>query len=838
MDDLGWKVAIMLAARAGSLRSNIDFNKPIVELKYMKLTTARVRRRFTSYYDSYKRLLQIPSSLQSADSITIYDIVHARHETALIMENISKQDGYRNKEIYLLREFLYHNLSHFHQTFVELLFDEYDLMAHDRLDQIYSVMSPLLLMCSLSSLLYVIYTIGLEAASYANLYYLTVFVIAYIFSNFAMTPTKLALKFILIDIVTFRRLYRLKHVIGTRARAILKRDVGFFMFGYSLIQHMNPACRAARTFPILSVSKFMIACNDCDIRIIMPRYQFYKLFYWGASFEKFIECLLFMLFSRIVSSVPASIQHLVIDTTFASGLLYIMHFASRSSMVNITMFIVSVSTILYLGLALASAMVNSIFTAKNDKVNEQCVLKASRFTEGLKSIVKKFKDRKSSSSVYVADKGDDDDDDDGWLTSDMLGSEEVEVKIQKDRDNGSMTTYDSTLLQEPSLELSTASSHTPTPAISRPQRADTVDTSDKREDITIDDTMEDKQAEILSRQLESSRIVLPALVKPLPPSLSGAYSKSHKKHQNQGGLKRSFRERSGESHRTSRRSSRRGRRDDSRDDKDFYRSGEERFGDLEDIDAHGSRQGIRSSRRRSSRGYERTSSREMRRHTSRVSAHHSNHSKSDDVYIQDMRNFESVTDENEIDSKLLSAVQNLSVSEIDNKGGNAVIPDSLTDHPSTSTNKDEPSNNIETDYSKEHLEGPTTRLSGIRNSSDEDDVNDRDLQTSIKTSHNDERRSGSRRQRSRAGTRYSSSRRSSSRRPASKGGKGGDRYRDRNRRKELTEDNRHRHRDHMEAHRGRRRDREMERRERRSSGDIKTEEMLSQNRGDAGVLRP
>ena len=41
----------------------------------------------------------------------------------------------------------------------------------------------------------------------------------------------------------------------------------------------------------------------------------------------------------------------------------------------------------------------------------------------------------------------------------------------------------------------------------------------------------------------------------------------------------------------------------------------------------------------------------------------------------------------------------------------------------------------------------------------------------------------------------------------------------------------------MEAHRGRRRDREMERRERRSSGDIKTEEMLSQNRGDAGVLR-
>ena len=136
MDKLGWKVATMLAARAGSLRTNIDFNKPIIEFKYMKLTTVRQRRRFTTYYDSYKLLLQIPSSLQGADSATISDVVRARHEAAVIMENISKQDGYRNKEIYLLREFLYHNFSAFHQSFIrKLLFDEYDLMANDKFDQ-------------------------------------------------------------------------------------------------------------------------------------------------------------------------------------------------------------------------------------------------------------------------------------------------------------------------------------------------------------------------------------------------------------------------------------------------------------------------------------------------------------------------------------------------------------------------------------------------------------------------------------------------------------------------------------------------------------------------------
>merc|ERR1711871_740697 len=109
-----------------------------------------------------------------------------------------------------------------------------------------------------------------------------------------MKPTKIALQFILIDLVTFRRMYRLKHVINVRAKSILKRDVGFFMFGYSLIQHLNPACRAARSFPILSVSKFLMACNDCDIRVIMPRYKFYKVFYWGASLEKLIECLLYI----------------------------------------------------------------------------------------------------------------------------------------------------------------------------------------------------------------------------------------------------------------------------------------------------------------------------------------------------------------------------------------------------------------------------------------------------------------------------------------------------------------------------------------------------------------
>lgn len=343
-------------------------------------------------------------------------------------------------------------------------------------------------------------------------------------------------------------------------------------------------------------------------------------------------------------------------------------------MMNVTLFVTLVSTMVYVSLILAFTLFKVSYTTEEKKVNEHNTSVASRVLEGLTSIVKYFKDHKSSSTVYVIDK-EENDDIDGWLTNDILESNEI--KTQKDKDNSSMTTYDSTLLQEPSLELSTATSSTPVPATMLSDHRGTVDVSDNPENtvMTVDKKFEDRQAEILSRDMESSRIVLPALVKPLPPSRSSTQRQDHGKHRGRNFSRRSSREQS----RDARRSSRRGRRERDfihrdNDIQDSYYSTEDANSDrVDDLDVRDTRQKSSSSKRGSSRGYERSSSREMKRSRSRGSSRHKIYSRPDDVSIQDVRNPNSMTREKEIDSKFLGGIQNLSISTSDNKGGGTEV---------------------------------------------------------------------------------------------------------------------------------------------------------------------
>jgi len=61
------------------------------------------------------------------------------------------------------------------------------------------------------------------------------------------------------------RLQRISDILRTRGRSILLRGSGI-MHNYSaLIHHFNPACRAARAFPELSISRLLLTLNDWDL---------------------------------------------------------------------------------------------------------------------------------------------------------------------------------------------------------------------------------------------------------------------------------------------------------------------------------------------------------------------------------------------------------------------------------------------------------------------------------------------------------------------------------------------------------------------------------------------
>jgi len=86
-----------------------------------------------------------------------------------------------------------------------------------------------------------------------------------------LQPICIALNACDLDELTRADLVFVWRLLWTRFRHILNRRHGFMMHANSLVQHLNPACRSARTRPDLPVSRFLISLNDLDIPTLSAR---------------------------------------------------------------------------------------------------------------------------------------------------------------------------------------------------------------------------------------------------------------------------------------------------------------------------------------------------------------------------------------------------------------------------------------------------------------------------------------------------------------------------------------------------------------------------------------
>ena len=97
----------------------------------------------------------------------------------------------------------------------------------------------------------------------------------------------------------------------------LKRDVakamyrrrGYLMGPSNVVQHLNPACRAARSVPHLSLARLLISLNDFDV----PKAK------KGSSslFGYFYEAVFWLLvaFVVVLSILPELIQEVFLEST-------------------------------------------------------------------------------------------------------------------------------------------------------------------------------------------------------------------------------------------------------------------------------------------------------------------------------------------------------------------------------------------------------------------------------------------------------------------------------------------------------------------------------------------
>jgi len=99
---------------------------------------------------------------------------------------------------------------------------------------------------------------------------------------------------------------------------LLDHNYGCFrLFGSQVLQHLNPACRVARSFPELGMSRLLISLSDYDMPI--PKNNARGI----RQVVTYITMVAMMGFVGILITLPEEIQTLVLEFLLGTGINFI-----------------------------------------------------------------------------------------------------------------------------------------------------------------------------------------------------------------------------------------------------------------------------------------------------------------------------------------------------------------------------------------------------------------------------------------------------------------------------------------------------------------------------------
>jgi len=150
----------------------------------------------------------------------------------------------------------------------------------------------------------------------------------------------------------------------------LKRDVkktinrrrGYLIGSSNVVQHLNPACRAARSVPHLSLARLLISLTDYDV----PKAKLHKINILGYFYQSMFWLLISLVL--MLSILPELLQDVFVESTVTVivNMLYFTIFAGGDDI-----FVAfGVGTAFIFGLFLVAELI-----ARKYRIRNECFLK-------------------------------------------------------------------------------------------------------------------------------------------------------------------------------------------------------------------------------------------------------------------------------------------------------------------------------------------------------------------------------------------------------------------------------------------------------------------------------
>eukprot|EP01035_Chromulina_nebulosa_P020554 gene20554-26659_t len=372
--------------------------------------TGRSQPRSTRRQQLYKQSLT-DTSKHSRYAMTVYnkrslvrEIESVRLKSEWIKGELELLSNDIDREYFLMRQFLTYNFDGYYKTIAKrYLLGGYQSARFGRYRRIQRISCLIALPVYLGVMGYFIYNFNLGIGSRSTLTWIVLAFASLGNDIVVLQPLKIWIRWLTINSFVSAEVRQLIDALYLRWYSIINRRQGTVRDSHSMIQHFNPACRAARMFPHLPVSRFLLTLNDFDV----PRFRLDNQI---NRIAQRIALSLYIIAMYIFTALPTTVQDAFIDV-FATGAINVlavaMYYLGSTSIAGVAVVLAVMFILLllhFLGLlrykVLRSFIKNSKWFRRNNAVVPNIT---GDVDEASSKIVATVKTRKSSNVAAVVD---------------------------------------------------------------------------------------------------------------------------------------------------------------------------------------------------------------------------------------------------------------------------------------------------------------------------------------------------------------------------------------------------------------------------------------------------
>jgi hypothetical protein len=198
-----------------------------------------------------------------------------RDQVVNMKKELEQMSTEEEQEMYLMRHFIVDIFDGPRRGVVSRHFlEEYNTRRKVHWEYCSMIFLPIML----AIMIYYIYVFNISIGSRSTNLWLVVVSINFVQDVFFLKPLKLWINFVLINGTVSHEVRDLCLKLSRRSKLIMMRTHGMVRDADALVQHFNPAVRAARMYPSLPISRLLMSLNDHDIPH-KPRYHFFIIPY-------------------------------------------------------------------------------------------------------------------------------------------------------------------------------------------------------------------------------------------------------------------------------------------------------------------------------------------------------------------------------------------------------------------------------------------------------------------------------------------------------------------------------------------------------------------------------